>query len=296
MFNDLKNKVLNSDNIVIEFILDLVFNVLEHDIMDKAAGMAYYLALCVGPFMMVLLMILEDFIQNNVDFMIGILSQYMQNPEIVINPLLNYLGQSGGGTITIIAALVALFSASKAINNLIRYMDEILGFAQESGIVNTIKNRLLSILFTLLFIISIILFLTTFVYGDPISIVVEFLFDIDLQQYSLWNFAMNYLPIVYLFILLFGMYKLLPSKVGDDVLSIKDVLSASVFSTIGWIVASKGFSFYINNFNKNNAMYGVLGNFMVLLLWFFVLMLVILLGTVVMNIFRLDYKHRIQDN
>lgn len=294
MINKIKDKIENSDNVVIEFLSDLAINVMAYDIGEKAASMTYYLALCIGPFMMVLLTILETYIRNNVDKMIQILSGFMQDPEIVIEPLISYVTQSSGGMIALFGAAVALFSASKAINNLINYMDEILGFNQGGGIKGTIKNRVLSVIFTLLFIISIVLFLGTYVYGDPISILVDFIFGIDLNQFTLWQFVNKILPGVYLFIVLLAMYKLLPSNDGDQVLKPKELLAATTFSTVGWIIASKGFQFYVSNFNKNNLMYGVLGNFMILLLWFYILMFIILLGTVVMDVFRRDYKYRFE--
>jgi membrane protein len=57
-----------------------------------------------------------------------------------------------------------------------------------------------------------------------------------------------------------------------------EVFPGSVFSTIGWIVVSIGFSFYVNNFGSYSRLYGSIGVVIVLLTWLFLTSLIIMLG------------------
>jgi len=52
----------------------------------------------------------------------------------------------------------------------------------------------------------------------------------------------------------------------------------SVFSTIAVIIASFGFSFYVNNFGAYNRLYGSIGVLLVLMLWLFIVSLILLVG------------------
>ena len=52
----------------------------------------------------------------------------------------------------------------------------------------------------------------------------------------------------------------------------------SVFSTLAAIIASFGFSYYVNNFGTYNRLYGSIGVLIVLMLWLFILSLILLVG------------------
>ena len=52
----------------------------------------------------------------------------------------------------------------------------------------------------------------------------------------------------------------------------------SVFSTLATIIASFGFSYYVNNFGTYNKLYGSIGVLIVLMLWLFILSLILLVG------------------
>ncbi len=52
----------------------------------------------------------------------------------------------------------------------------------------------------------------------------------------------------------------------------------SVFSTFAAILASFGFSYYVNNFGTYNKLYGSIGVLIVLMLWLFILSLILLVG------------------
>ncbi|MFT6827419.1 MAG: membrane protein [Roseivirga sp.] len=52
----------------------------------------------------------------------------------------------------------------------------------------------------------------------------------------------------------------------------------SVFSTLAIIVASFGFSYYVNNFGNYNKLYGSIGVLLVFMLWLFIISLILLVG------------------
>lgn len=52
----------------------------------------------------------------------------------------------------------------------------------------------------------------------------------------------------------------------------------SVFSTLAIIMASFGFSYYVNNFGNYNKLYGSIGVLLVFMLWLFIISLILLVG------------------
>lgn len=71
------------------------------------------------------------------------------------------------------------------------------------------------------------------------------------------------------------LYKLAPDR---DAPKFRWVSIGSVVATVLWLVASLGFSLYVDNFGSYNKTYGALAGVVVLLLWLWLTMYVVLLG------------------
>lgn len=56
------------------------------------------------------------------------------------------------------------------------------------------------------------------------------------------------------------------------------ITPGSVFAVVGWLLASLGFSFYVNNFGAYNKTYGSIGAVIVLLTWLYITSLCLLVG------------------
>ncbi|MGH9355382.1 MAG: YihY/virulence factor BrkB family protein [Terriglobia bacterium] len=56
------------------------------------------------------------------------------------------------------------------------------------------------------------------------------------------------------------------------------VTAGSIFTVIAWALATSGFNFYISRFGSYQRTYGVLGTFIVLMLWIYAMSLMILVG------------------
>ncbi|NYI46314.1 membrane protein [Nocardioides aromaticivorans] len=71
------------------------------------------------------------------------------------------------------------------------------------------------------------------------------------------------------------LYKLAPDR---DAPTFRWVSIGSVVATVLWLLASLGFSLYVDNFGSYNKTYGALAGVVVLLLWLWLTMYVVLLG------------------
>jgi len=55
-------------------------------------------------------------------------------------------------------------------------------------------------------------------------------------------------------------------------------LPGAIFSTLGWLISSLGFAYYVNNYNNYSGAYGGIGAVIVLMLWLYITSIIILLG------------------
>jgi len=91
---------------------------------------------------------------------------------------------------------------------------------------------------------------------------------------ALWD-VFRYFIILCVMVLIFAaLYRYTPSKR----LSWREVFPGSVFATIGWVIVSVGFSFYVNNFGNYSRLYGSIGAVIILLTWLFLTSIIIILG------------------
>ena len=112
------------------------------------------------------------------------------------------------------------------------------------------------------------------VFGDLIgNILVTYLPYSNLIK-ELWN-LIRYIMVLIIMICIFaGIYRYTPAKR----ISWQEVFPGAIVSTIGWLIVSLGFSFYINNFSNYSRLYGSLGAVFVLMTWLYISSIILILG------------------
>ena len=92
--------------------------------------------------------------------------------------------------------------------------------------------------------------------------------------HNVWPFVRYSISFILMFVAFHLIYKYLPNRR----LKSKNVLGGTVFTTFGWIAASSLFSFYVNNFEVYEKIYGSLGGIFALIVWLYMSTLIFLLG------------------
>lgn len=289
-----KNK--KSNNKFVKLALKLIDKNKEYNLSEKSAVVVYYILLSVGPFLVLGLTLMTNFLSSHVDKVVEVATNLYADAAIIINPIVDYLHSSNSQTFAIVGLVTALFSSSKAAKNIMKSFNDIFRLKKEGGLKSFILNNIYSMILTLALMISLITFFVLFVTGDPIASIINFVTGFNLSEFALWNFLKNFIPIAYLFIFATSLFMVL-SKFGNGAtFSIKEAAIGGGFVTIGWILGSLLFTFYINNFNNNNAVYGVLGSIMIIMIWFYILMYTLLLGAALIDAYmEVEEERRIYD-
>ncbi|MDO5028124.1 MAG: YihY/virulence factor BrkB family protein [Bacillota bacterium] len=271
----------NNHSFFVNVLLRLISKINDHSFFDRAAAVTYYILLSIGPFMMLMFSIISYFLSDNVDLIIDFINGFYQGADLVVNPILVYLSDSRSLVLTIISVLAALFSSSKAAKRTIKSLEDIFQIERKSGIKRLVSSYVYAILFTLALALAIIIFFVFFVTGDPIANIVNYLFSFDLNRFFLWRFMKNIFPVLFLVVFVTAIFKTF-SEIGnkgneEDKINLFEAFLGAAFVSLGWIVGSIAFSFYIN-FSSSNAVYGALGSIMVMMLWFYFLIFMLFLG------------------
>jgi membrane protein len=168
----------------------------------------------------------------------------------------------------IIALVLALWSASGGVGNVMSAVNIAYDEEETRGFV---KRKALAILFTLgaiLFaVVAIVLIAVLPVLLDELipSGVVRVLIEV-----GRWVGLL-----VAVMVALAVLYRYAPDR---DAPQLKWASVGAVVSTVIWLIASLGFSLYVDNFGSYGKTYGALAGVVVLLLWLWISMFVVLLG------------------
>lgn len=253
-------------------------------ITNTAGELAYFSLLSIFPIILVLANVIPLLPITAAEVL-----PYLQTalpPDIfnVLKPVLeNYLSSVHGGIISI-GLITSLFSASKFFNVLQDIMNQVYGVEEKE---NFILVRVISLLVELAIVAVVGAVLFVFIFGQQIVAVIESFLNINLSLITQLLQLRWIVLIVILFLLFTLIYKLVP----DHHLSWKYSIPGAIFSMVGWLLLSQGFSLYVSLAGGEAAGNATFGAFIVLMLWLYLAGLIVLLGGL-LNSIVFEYKNK----
>lgn len=152
-----------------------------------------------------------------------------------------------------------------------------------SNILYKVKNkdyltrRIKAILMTVILVMLFIFVLIVPAFGDKIiAIIVNFVPNIQIGKAISLGYNILKYPTSILFIYFF--IKLLYTMAPDTTIKSSETTTGALFTTLGWIISTEIFSFYISYFARYNLLYGSVANLLVLFLWIYILSYIFVLG------------------
>ena len=253
---------------------NLILNIAAMQIPVYAATACYFLAISIFPALLLILASLR-FTPLSATDLIRLLESVLPGAlmgaaeSLIVS---TYYNSSAG--LLGISAIAALWSSSKGIHGLIAGLNSVYGVREEREWIHT---RLLSVGFTFVFLIVLIVTLVFQVFGQALADqfwsvrhpVVQFLVGlIDWQSIGLLGGQ----------ILIFALiYKVLPNRSNRFV----RCLPGAVFAALGWQVFSAVFSFYVEvMLARYTNIYGSVYTVAIGLLWAYSCMCILLFGGV----------------
>ena len=140
-----------------------------------------------------------------------------------------------------------------------------------------LNDRIKAIIMTIILVVLFLFVLVVPAFGDQIvKIITDFIpsNSVDNTVVNIYN-LLKY-PISLLIIFFF--VKLLYTMAPDKNIRSKNTTVGAMLTTVGWIVATEIYSFYVKDFAGYNLLYGSLSNLIILFLWIYLLSYIFVLG------------------
>lgn len=170
----------------------------------------------------------------------------------------------------------AFILASNGPHSMIVTSNEIYKIKPRDYITRRIKAILMTMVMAGLFLV---LFLIP-ICGDYIfELITTNIKDIQIHRFIYISYQLIKYPL--LIVVLHFNIKLLYIMAPDDKIKTITTTKGSIFTTIGWIIATEVYSIYIGAFSTYDKFYGSISNLVILFLWVYILSYIFVLGMII---------------
>lgn len=255
---------------ILKKIKNITDKIAEDHISAYAAQSAFFIMLSLVPILLLLMTLVRFTPITQADIMAA---AYELFPKTVSSTIISIVNEvySQTGTAISVSLLVALWSAGKGVLAISNGLNTIRGQLETR---NYIFLRLRAAIYTVLFLMAIILSLVFLGFGNSISMLVN-------QYVPVFQYIMDFIietrtiiMILVLIVFSLSIYMFLPNKRRK----LRSQFPGAIFTAFGWTLASFIFSVYMDIFKGFSNMYGSLTTIVIIMLWLYFCMYVMLLG------------------
>lgn len=285
----------------IDFLKNLAYRLKTQDIMTYSAALSFYFLQASIPLMMVLVSVVSTVLKGNEKIIYEFLDLFPQSTADLIIRALDIMFQSTqSAAVTTVTILFALWSATSGVNKLVMAINHAYGLGHQA---KAIKQRLMSLIFTIVFIMFIVFLLIFQIYGPQIinildskllDITEKFLgknleYIIDFLSSPIFTILTTAIPLLIMAAALGIFYKYAPGN-SENRIPFKQALTGGIFATVAIYVTSFAYSYFINNFSNKSVIYGALAGILALFIWLLILSTLLIIGAVIIAAFREGYR------
>lgn len=256
----------------------MITSIIKNDFYGRAAEMGFMLVLGIFPFML-FLMAIFGWMGNKsyMDPILQVLSNLM--PEQAMNLILTVLSEvmifEHGGAMAVIGLIVTIVLSTNSVAVILKGLNTAYNVTETRNFVYT---RILAFIMFIIFTLILFLSINLIIFG---KILITFAVN-HLNLSHAGSVALMTLrwPIAFfaLYLMAFLSYYILPDLKGNEKFKRTSALPGSLFFCTFWLVGSWGFSVYVNNLKTYNFVYGIIGAFIVLMVWLYYTSILLLVG------------------
>ncbi len=243
-----------------------------HKITVYAAQATLFVVISVIPFTMLLISIIKYIIPFDKADIMGFVKPFLHvNLMPAVDAILNEI--FSGSTISVVsfATVTTVWAASKGMMALVLGLESVYETGNKRGY---IKTRLFAFVYTLFFVLIIAAALLFSAAGRYfLGLAVSY----NPRLISVVDFIETFPAVIHMLMLAVVcglLYKILPGKGFTFI----NQLPGALFSALGWVCFSAGYSYYVNRFADYSYIYGSLTAVVLLILWLYFCMNIFLLG------------------
>lgn len=256
---------------MLRFLKALITRCREDEVAALGAQLSYYSVLAFFPFLIFVVSLIGFTSLSSDDFMNDLIFILPGETGETIRESVLEVTANRSGAILSIGMLTTIWAASNGMNALIKGLNKAYD-EQESR--PFWKVRGIAVLATVLLGVFIPIVMAMLIFGKTISTYVSALLDNPAWFEAAWGIARYAMPIAGIALVFLLLYWIVP----DRKMTLREAVPGTLFTTLGWIVTSIGFSFYVDNFGTYTKTYGSLGGIIVLLIWLYISAMIVMIG------------------
>ncbi|MBD5474413.1 MAG: YihY/virulence factor BrkB family protein [Lachnospiraceae bacterium] len=260
---------------------DFSWQMTKKNIAAFAASTAFFLFLSMIPLLMALCAILP-YTSLTEENLINAITQFTPDAmNALVISIVSEVYARSAGTITIFA-IVTIWSASKAMLALIHGLNAVNDFEERR---NYFVLRSIACIYTVIILIAMILALFVMVFGN---VIVNLLLADIPPLHIVMQFVMHF-RFLFSWGILTLIFALIYAYVPNNKMRFKSQIPGAAFSAVMWSAASFFFAVYVDHFNGFGT-YGGLTTVVIMMIWFYLLMYILLIGAHINRYFGPVYK------
>lgn len=232
--------------------------------------LAYFLILSIFPFLTLLGYIGSKITLLSEPF-ISIISKFLPGSiNDILLPFLTSSNITGNATLVMILGFILV---SNGTHSIIITSDELYGIDYGDYLKRRVKAFFMIFILIFLFLFVIIVL----AYGN---IIVNNIINLNIMSRFKENIYFAYVLIKwpFAFILFFWILKFMYTISPDEEISSRFMNKGALFTTIGWIITTFGYSYYVTNFANYSLFYGSLSGIIVMMIWVYLLSFIFVMG------------------
>lgn len=235
------------------------------------AQMTYYLILSFFPFLIFLFTLSAYTPLSREDVVSNIVSVLPESSQPMVRGLFQEIRRGSSGTLLSVGMAAAVWTASNGMMAIIRTLNKAYDEEEHRSY---LKVRLLSVVYTLGFTLTVLLSFVLLVFGHLLAQLAFRTLALP-ADFEKWWVTLKYISSL---MIMCAVFSLLYYSAPSRKMSFRAVLPGAIIATAGWVATSLLFSLYVNRVGDYTKTYGSIGGIIALLVWLYISSIILLLG------------------
>lgn len=281
----MNNGDLSKKRSTLDFMIYLIVKIKNDDIFALASQLAYYLILAFFPFLIFLMTVVGASALDSIEILDGLRTILPSSVFDLVASIIREVVDTRYKGLLGVSVILTIWAASSGFRAVIKGVNKAHDIKETRSY---IKRSIIAIIFTFVLVMVIVLTLAMLVFGDLIGAYMLAILPFHRAIQIIWN-VVRYAIVIFMMIAVFAaIYRFTPAKK----IKWKQVIPGAVASTVGWIVVSLAFSYYVNNFSNYSRLYGSLGAVFILMTWIYITSMILIVGAEINSVLILRNKQR----
>lgn len=244
---------------------------------EYAAHSAYFIFISAFPLAMLLFSVIR-YTPVSESFLIETIERIAPGAVLPLaNSLITEMYEQSSGAVISVTALLTLWTASKGVLAIENGLNNVFGIKEKR---NYFISRIISSVYTIFFVLGIVLVLVMMVFGNALLRMIETHAPIIYEVVE-WiiDKRILYVPLI-LTLVFVGLYHLVGNykRPKEKRMSFLQMIPGAFCAAVGWMGFSFFYSIYVDNYAGKSYMYGSLTIIVLLMLWMYICIYILFIG------------------